>query len=111
MGIVIKRIETEEEIRGKAYVHWKAWQEAYPGMISVRILPHPIQTRQFAKRSVGQGNVVSRIVPDVSRRNVTGKSRSRHERNVQRIAEYRVFFMCYDSYRNTHPFSMPLFYV
>lgn len=33
MGIVIKRIETEEEIRGKAYVHWKAWQEAYPGMI------------------------------------------------------------------------------
>ena len=33
MGIVIKSIETEEEIRGKAYVHWKAWQEAYPGMI------------------------------------------------------------------------------
>lgn len=33
MGIVIKSIETEEEIRGKAYVCWKAWHEAYPGMI------------------------------------------------------------------------------
>lgn len=33
MNIVIKKMETEEEIKGKAYVHWKSWQEAYPGMI------------------------------------------------------------------------------
>ena len=33
MQIIIKKLETEEEIRGKAYVHWKAWQEAYPGMV------------------------------------------------------------------------------
>lgn len=33
MGIVIKKMETAEEIRGKAFVHWKAWKEAYPGMI------------------------------------------------------------------------------
>ena len=33
MDIVIKRMETIEETRGKAFVHWKAWQEAYPGMI------------------------------------------------------------------------------
>lgn len=38
MGIVIKSMETEEEIRGKAFVHWKAWQEAYPGMISQEYL-------------------------------------------------------------------------
>ncbi|MDG3132024.1 GNAT family N-acetyltransferase [Streptococcus suis] len=25
--MIIKSMETEEEIRGKAYVHWKAWQE------------------------------------------------------------------------------------
>ncbi len=28
---IIKPMETDEEIRGKAYVHWKAWQEAMQG--------------------------------------------------------------------------------
>lgn len=34
MDITIKKMETEAEIRGKAYVHWRAWQEAYPGLVS-----------------------------------------------------------------------------
>ena len=34
MNIIIKKMESDEEKRGKAYVHWKSWQEAYPGMIS-----------------------------------------------------------------------------
>ena len=34
MTIIIKAMETEAEIRGKAYVHWKAWQEADPGLVS-----------------------------------------------------------------------------
>ncbi len=29
----IKKMETDEEIRGKAYVHWKAWHEAYPRLV------------------------------------------------------------------------------
>ena len=33
MGIVIKQMESDSEIRGKAYVHWKAWQEAYAGLV------------------------------------------------------------------------------
>ena len=33
MSIVIKPMETEDEIRGKAFVHWKCWQETYPGMV------------------------------------------------------------------------------
>lgn len=33
MDIVIKKTETDSEIRGKAYVHWKAWQEAYAGIV------------------------------------------------------------------------------
>lgn len=33
MDIIIKKMETEAEILGKGYVHWKSWQEAYPGMI------------------------------------------------------------------------------
>lgn len=34
MGITIKKMETNSEIRGKAYVHWKAWQETYTGLLS-----------------------------------------------------------------------------
>ena len=34
MDILIKPMETDEEIRGKAYVHWKSWHEAYPGLVS-----------------------------------------------------------------------------
>ena len=38
MNIVIKKMETPEEIRGKAYVHWKAWHQAYPGLVDQQYL-------------------------------------------------------------------------
>ena len=31
--LILKPMETEEEIRGKAYVHWKSWQESYAGLV------------------------------------------------------------------------------
>lgn len=31
-------METDEEIKGKAYVHWKSWHEAYSGIISQEYL-------------------------------------------------------------------------
>lgn len=34
MGVTIKRMETDGEIRGKAFVHWRAWHEAYADMVS-----------------------------------------------------------------------------
>ena len=34
MGIEIKSMETDEEIKGKAFVHWSAWHEAYPALVS-----------------------------------------------------------------------------
>ena len=33
MDIFIKPMETEDEIRGKAFVHWKSWQESYRGIV------------------------------------------------------------------------------
>ena len=33
MNIIIKRMETDEEIKGKAFVHFKSWQEAYSGIV------------------------------------------------------------------------------
>ena len=38
MGIILKKMETDEEIKGKAYVHWKSWHEAYTGIISQEYL-------------------------------------------------------------------------
>ena len=38
MGIIIKKMETDDEIRGKAFVHWQSWQEAYPGMVRQEFL-------------------------------------------------------------------------
>ncbi len=34
MPIQIKPMKTEQQILGKAYVHWKAWHEAYPNLVS-----------------------------------------------------------------------------
>lgn len=36
--LILKPMETEEEIRGKAYVHWKSWQESYPGIVDAGYL-------------------------------------------------------------------------
>lgn len=33
MTYPIRPMETEAEIRGKAYVHWKSWQESYAGIV------------------------------------------------------------------------------
>ena len=38
MGIILKKMETDEEIKGKAYVHWKSWHEAYTGIVSQEYL-------------------------------------------------------------------------
>ena len=38
MNIVMKKMESDDEIKGKAYVHWKSWQEAYPGLVDQRYL-------------------------------------------------------------------------
>lgn len=38
MPITIKPMETDEEIQGKAFVHWKCWKETYPGLVSQEYL-------------------------------------------------------------------------
>ena len=38
MEIIIKKMETEDEIQGKAFVHWSGWHEAYPGLVRAEYL-------------------------------------------------------------------------
>ena len=33
MQISIKKMESDKEIKGKAFVHFKSWQEAYSGIV------------------------------------------------------------------------------
>lgn len=37
-GYTIKPMESEEEIDGKGYVHYKSWHETYPGLIDAGYL-------------------------------------------------------------------------
>lgn len=36
--LILKPMVTDEEIRGKAYVHWKSWQESYAGLVDAGYL-------------------------------------------------------------------------
>ena len=38
MRFIIKKMESEDEIKGKAFVHWKSWQEAYQGIVDSQYL-------------------------------------------------------------------------
>jgi len=38
MDVTIKKMETEAEIKGKAFVHYQSWQEAYPGIVNQKYL-------------------------------------------------------------------------
>ncbi len=35
---IIKKMEGEDEINGKGYVHYKSWQETYPGLVDAAYL-------------------------------------------------------------------------
>ena len=34
MDIEIKKMQTDEEKKGKAFVHWRSWHTAYPGLVN-----------------------------------------------------------------------------
>ena len=38
MSIIIKKMETADEIKGKAFVAWRSWHEAYTGLVSQEYL-------------------------------------------------------------------------
>ena len=34
MNIIVKSMDSDDEKKGKAYVHWKSWHEAYESLVS-----------------------------------------------------------------------------
>ena len=58
MSITIKKMESDDEIKGKAYVHWKAWQEAYPGLVDQRYLDEQTLEKYEAKAYRWLDNII-----------------------------------------------------
>lgn len=54
MAIEIKQMETEDEIRGKAYVHWYSWHTVYAGLVDQAYLdqltPEKMEEKAFQWR-------------------------------------------------------------
>ena len=45
MDIEIKKMQTDEEKKGKAFVHWRSWHTAYPGLVNREYLDNLTQCR------------------------------------------------------------------
>ena len=59
--IVIKPVETEEELRGRAYVHYKAWHEAYTGLIRQEVLDeHTLERSLERSRTLKDRSIVAK---------------------------------------------------
>ena len=57
MSIIIKPLETEEEAKGQAYVHYHAWQQTYTGLIDQSYLDGMSVelSQKYALRSLQNG--------------------------------------------------------
>ena len=57
MSIVIKPMETTEEVKGKAYVHYRAWQETYRGLVDPGFLDGRTleMSERYAQRAFENG--------------------------------------------------------
>lgn len=53
MTVIIKSMETPEEIEGKSLVHWQTWREAYDDL-----LPAEFQETMTLERSIADKNVM-----------------------------------------------------
>ena len=55
--MIIKRLETKEEIKGKAAVHYQAWKEAYVGLVNQDFLDRRTMemSLQSAQRAFDNG--------------------------------------------------------
>ena len=52
MAFIVKRIENEDEVKGKALVHWSSWREAYRGIVDQGYLDS-LLLPDFEKRTYG----------------------------------------------------------
>ena len=66
--MIIKPLETEDEINGKAHVHCQAWKEAYAGLISQAFLDSRTaeQSEQRARKAFENG-VLTLVAKDGDR--------------------------------------------
>lgn len=77
MEVMIKPMESPLEIEGKAYVHWKSWQETYTGLVDQGYLDRLTLERCTENAYRWRDNIL-----------------------VAKIEDKVIGFMCYGSYRD-----------
>ena len=60
-SVVVKKMETADEIRGKAFVAWRSWHETYPGLIGREYLDrHTLESCEQAAFRWPEGHIVAK---------------------------------------------------
>ncbi len=66
--VIIKRLETEDEIKGKAYVHFRAWKETYTGLIDqIYLDSRKLETSERIARKAFENGFPSLVAKDGDR--------------------------------------------
>lgn len=87
--IEIKRMETDDEIRGKAYVHWAGWHEAYTGLVSATYLDKLTLEKCEQIAYQWRGNIL--VAKDGER--VVGFAGYGNDRNVPDVGELSALYV------------------
>lgn len=96
MDIIIKPLETEEEIKGKAYVHYTAWQEAYAGIVDKSFLDRlSVEKCEDVARKFRTDNLVAKDGDKVVGFAAYGKAR---DEDLENAGEVSAIYILADYY-------------
>ena len=96
MDIIIKPLETEEEIKGKAFVHYTAWQEAYDGIVDRSFLDRlSVEKCEDVARTFRTDNLVAKEGDKVVGFAVYGKAR---DEDLENAGEVSAIYILADYY-------------
>ena len=94
MNCLIKAMETEDEIRGKAYVHWKSWQETYAGIVDAGYLSRMTLDKCESRATLYQDNTwVAKVGERVVGFTAAGKYRGEDGRETDTGEVYAIYVL------------------
>ena len=104
MDIIIKPLETEEEIKGKAFVHYTAWQEAYDGIVDRSFLDRlSVEKCENVARKFSADNLVAKEGDKVVGFAAYGKAR---DEDLENAGEVSAIYILADYYSKGIGYSL-----
>lgn len=68
---IIKKMESEDEINGKGYVHYKSWHETYTGLIDMGYLERHTLEKCTAIAHKRLENIIVPSIPETVKRSIS----------------------------------------